>query len=107
MVTVLLGFAGSVFLLIMLSPNGYGVVFLALFLVLFLQIFSVQEIVVVVFLMLFSVNILQSFSSTPSIIFWKKMRLGAQAALNLSPSAAMTIVAPLIAFFGTVFRVQE
>jgi PST family polysaccharide transporter len=59
-----------------------------------------QVIVVDVILALLVVNILQASYSTPGIVVRRDMHFGALAALNLSASLAMTIVAPLMAFLG-------
>jgi PST family polysaccharide transporter len=64
------------------------------------RIYFDQIIVVDVFLVLLVVNILQASYSTPGIVLRRDMRFGALAALNLSASLAMTIVAPLLAFLG-------
>ena len=64
------------------------------------QLYHDQVMVVDVFLVLLVVNIIPASSSTPGVVLRREMRFGALAALNLSASVAMTIVAPLLAFFG-------
>lgn len=64
------------------------------------KIYADQVMVVDVFLVLLFVNIIQASSSTPGVVLRREMRFGAIAALNLSASVAVTIVAPSLAFLG-------
>jgi PST family polysaccharide transporter len=64
------------------------------------KIYADQVMVVDVFLVLLVFNIIQASSSTPNLILRREMRFGVLAAINLSASLAMTIVAPLLAFLG-------
>ncbi|GAB4548429.1 MAG: oligosaccharide flippase family protein [Anaerolineae bacterium] len=64
------------------------------------RIYADQAAVVDVFLALLSLNVLSASFSTPGTILRREMRFGTIALLNLAASLAMTITAPLLAYFG-------
>ncbi len=64
------------------------------------RVYADQVVVVDVLLVLLLANVLVASFSTPSILLKRDLRFGAVALLNLLSSIAMTISAPLLAYFG-------
>lgn len=64
------------------------------------SLYAGQEIVVDVLLVLLLANLLPASFSTPNALLRRELRFGALAVLNLLSSVAMTVGAPLMAFWG-------